>query len=373
MAVELVAWLLFARTLGAADYGRLSVAFLAARWLGLVSDWGAAQHGSRDVAGGDIDAVAHLQIRRTEVTAACSLAFVLAAAITGNRDMVPLVAVILAGGLNRDWVAVGEHRGRAGSVPIGVRAGLLILGAAVVVTLPAAVIIVSVAYLGWMASSLAFNPNLPWTRRGDGRVHAPPWGLLIVLGAQVYTTLDVVILGWFDGPDAAGVYNAVYRFPLVVTTIVGLLVTALVPPLTSTLRSGDLGFGHARRQLLAIGGAGAAVVLGVTPVAIALVPVVLGPDYVAGRAALVVLMVASAILVVSAPVGALLLAAQRERAVAVVVAAGAVLNLAGNLVLIPRLGMLGAAWTTAASESLVLVCQLVLLRRLCPEEASVAS
>src|SRR2546423_5694874 len=48
--LEFAAFVLFARRLGAAEFGRLSVAFLACRYAGLVADWGASIRGARDVA-----------------------------------------------------------------------------------------------------------------------------------------------------------------------------------------------------------------------------------------------------------------------------------------------------------------------------------
>lgn len=365
--------MLFARHLGPAVFGELSVGFLVARWFGLVADWGAAQYGSRDVAAGATTKVAHLQARRTEITLGCSVVFVVGSVLSGNQCMAPLVAVIIASGLTRDWVAVGEGRGVAASLPSAVRALLLITMTAAVASLSQAALVVGAAYLAWFLCSLAMNPHGTWLRIGWERIEAPPWGLVIVLGAQVYTTLDVLLLNWIDGSSAAGVYSAVYRFPLGVATIAGLMVTGLLPPLTSALRSGRLDDVTARRQMLAAGTGGGILVLTATPLFVIITPLLFGQEYAEGQPALVILMVATAISVASAPIGALLLAIGRERPVAVIVLSGAFLNLVGNLVLIHLMGMVGAALTTAASEALVLGCQTMLLWRVYEREPARAS
>lgn len=363
-AVELLAWVLFARRLGATEFGELSVAFLVARWFGLVADWGAAQYGSREVAAGATAEVAHLQARRTEITFGCAVLFVVGALISGDTALMSLVVVIVSSGLTRDWVAVGEGRGVAASIPSAARALLLVVLAAVVMTLNQAALAISVAYLGWFLCSLIMNPTGTWLRRGWERLEAPPWGLVIVIGAQVYTTLDVLLLNWIKGPADAGVYNAVYRFPLGISTLVGLLVTGLLPPLTSELRTGRLAPTAARAQLLRMGVIGGAVVLGLSPLFVFVTPWLFGSEYAVGQAALVILMVATAMSTVSAPIGALLLATGRERPIAMVVLGAAVLNVVGNLALIPMLGMIGAALATAVSEGLVLTFQIVMLRHL---------
>ena len=371
-AVELVAWVVFARRLGATSFGELSVAFLIARWFGLVADWGAAQYGSRDVAAGAHAEVGHLQVRRTEITFLCTVLYVAGALLSSHAWAAPLALVIVASGLNRDWMAVGEHRGVAASLPSAVRAALLLALAVMTTSLTSAALVAAVAYLGWFVCSIACNPDGMWLRRGWERLDAPPWGLVIVLGAQVYTTLDVLLLNWIEGPADAGVYNAVYRFPLGITTLVGLFVTGLLPPLTSELRAGRLTAARARRQLLRVGCGGALGVLATTPLFVLVTPWLFGQDYASGQTALAVLMVATAISTASAPLGALLLAFGQERPVAIVVVTGAILNLVLNLALIPFLGLVGAAVTTALSEALVLVCQLLLLRSSDVTEHSVA-
>src|SRR5205823_10813833 len=115
---EFVAWVVFARRLGTADFGRLSVAFLLCRYGGLVADWGASVRGPRDVAADRDPAVIHaLARRRTTAALALSAAFLAGAVATSHRDLAAVTAVILAGGASRDWLALGNERGVRSSLP----------------------------------------------------------------------------------------------------------------------------------------------------------------------------------------------------------------------------------------------------------------
>jgi len=363
-----VAWVLLARRLGSAQFGQLSVWFLSARWLGLVADWGAAQYGSRDVAAGDVRSSIHLRDRRTEISLVSCALFLLAAGVTGAWWAAPLVAVILASGLNRDWIAVGEGRGRAGAVPLVVRAFALAVGSLFIGALTAASLLIAGSYLSWLVVSLVLNRHRDWPRFGWERPVAPPWGLVIVLGAQVYTTLDVLLLDRIRGTDEAGVYNAIYRIPLGVNAMVGLLVVGLLPVLAGELHGSSEAFGDLRRKMTWLGVAGGVGVLGLTPLAVVSVPILFGAEYTDGQAPLALLMAATAVSTVGAPIGSLLLAVGRERPIALIVSGGAVVNLVLNLVLIPPLGMIGASATTAISEMLVIGGEFVLLSSMAEKE-----
>ena len=50
---EFLGWVILARRLGASTLGVLSIAFLIARYAGLLADWGASIGGPRDVARDD--------------------------------------------------------------------------------------------------------------------------------------------------------------------------------------------------------------------------------------------------------------------------------------------------------------------------------
>lgn len=178
---------------------------------------------------------------------------------------------------------------------------------------------------------------------------------MLVLAAQVYTTLDTILLEALRPSGEAGIYFALYRIPLAIATVVGLAVTGLVPPLTADLRSGELSLADARQSLARVGLVAGAAVLVLTPALVALGPMAFGPAYHGGRNALALVLVATAMATAGAPLGALWLAMGGERQLALLVVGGAVVNVAANVVLIPRFGMSGAGAVTVLSEGIVLL------------------
>ncbi len=128
-ALEFVAFALLARKLGAADFGRLSLAFLACRYGGLVADWGASIGGVRDTAADPGGAsIRPLLRRRNSATAVLTAGYVAVVAIGGWPELTLLGMVLAARGLNRDWLALGRQRGVRAGLPAIVQGGTVALG-----------------------------------------------------------------------------------------------------------------------------------------------------------------------------------------------------------------------------------------------------
>ena len=366
--MELLGWILIARQLGPSSFAVLSIGFLVARWGGLLADWGAAQRGARDVAARDHDAVAALVRTRLAITLTLVPIYLAGVYVSGHHELWPLVAVIVAGGLIRDWVALGEGHRVAASAPSLVR-GLLFLAIAVSLSGRGALALgVGLAYALSALASLAYTPLPAGPPEGTGRPasdidpritarrarYAAPWAVVLVLAAQVYTTLDTILLEALRPSGEAGIYFALYRIPLAIATVVGLAVSGLVPPLTADLRSGELALADARRSLARVGLVAGGMVLLLIPLLVAVGPMAFGPAYQSGRTALALVLVATAMATAGAPLGALWLAVGGERQLALLVVGGAVVNVAANVVLIPRFGMSGAGAVTVLSEGIVL-------------------
>lgn len=351
-----------ARHLGPARFGVLSIGFLVARWGALIADWGAAQRGSRDVAADDGAAVALLSRTRVAAVTVTAPIFVIGALAIGRPELLPLVMVIVAGGLTRDWIALGQGRAAAAALPSVARAIPLVVGAAVLSTTWMLALAIGSAYLVSVLLSVAMNRHTNHPRNMERVITTrtrlrvtPPWALVIVLAAQVYTTLDSILLAVMRSNAEAGTYNALYRIPLAITTVAGLAITGLVPPLTADLRTGQISLAEARRTLLRIGAAAGAAVAVATPLLVLVGPLAFGPDYLRGRSALALILAATALAVAGAPLGALGLALGEERRLSIIVVIGAITNVAGNALLIPAFGMNGAGLTTVISEAFVLI------------------
>lgn len=355
--------MVLARHLGAASFGETSVAFLVCRYGGLIADWGATFRGARDVAGSASAAEVTALLRlRALVGTGLAVLYVIGVGATDNGTLAPMAVVIIAGGWSRDWLALGNEQGVRSSIPSVVR-GVLVLAGAFAARDPGdAAVAVAVGYGASTVVSVILNPHSHAVREKGGML-VDAWMLIAVLMAQIYTSLDTVLLAGLRSSREAGIYAAVYRVPLAWTTVVGLLVSAYVPVATSTLRDDPAQLPPLRRQAFRAGAIGAAAVMASIPVLVPLFSVLFGDAFVDGRVPLALLLVATAVSTLSAPLGALYLGVGKDRDFALVLTAGAVVNVVANVAVIPHFGMNGAAVTTIASETLVLVAMARLLAR----------
>src|SRR4029079_19517457 len=69
-AAEFVGWAILARRLGTSAFGDVAIAFLLARYAGLVADWGASFRGARDVAARGRHGSVHAYVRKRSLIAA---------------------------------------------------------------------------------------------------------------------------------------------------------------------------------------------------------------------------------------------------------------------------------------------------------------
>jgi O-antigen/teichoic acid export membrane protein len=90
---------------------------------------------------------------------------------------------------------------------------------------------------------------------------------------------------------------------------------------------------------------------------------VFGNAYKAGRTPLVILMVATALMAVTASMHPLYIALVKDRDVFTLSLGGALVNVAANAVAIPAWGMTGAAYATLATQAALLAIVVVRLRQ----------
>src|SRR5207248_95248 len=127
-AFEFAGWALLARRLGASAYGDLAVAFLVARYAGLIADWGASFRGARDVAAaGRHGSISHFVRKRRRTAIILTIAAVIAAVVLQRPGLTPIAFVVLSLGLSRDWISVGRERGASAGFPQALQ-GAVVLG-----------------------------------------------------------------------------------------------------------------------------------------------------------------------------------------------------------------------------------------------------
>ncbi|MEM8704979.1 MAG: hypothetical protein AAGE98_00865 [Actinomycetota bacterium] len=348
--LEFLAWVLLARGLGADSVGRLAVAAITARLLGLVADWGAAFRGPRDVVqnGRDADIVVALVRRREQVAAILAVAMALGTFAFGHMELAPIALVVLARGAGRDWIALGEGRRLAAAVPLLVQSTVLVAVVLATGSVSAAAIGLGVANLLGLVCGLVLNPV--HARRPATSIVVDGWYLMASISDQILVSSDTVLLVVLQSATEAGVYTSVYRLPLAWLTVVGLVTTAAIPLVSRAVADGraDERSLHGRADVVAV--AGALFVLPAAILGLVLVGPLFGSDFETGRDALLILFIATAATTASAPYRILYTSFAPDRPMAVVTAAAAAGNLLANLVVIGPFGMEGAAMTTLLSQ-----------------------
>lgn len=206
-------------------------------------------------------------------------------------------------------------------------------------------------------SSLA----LDWSRTRPIVLRAFPLLVSGLLGLIVFN-LDLVMLRFAQGASAAGYYAAAYAIVSLLVNL-GMAYYANVLPAFMRLRD-DAG---ARQALY--DASGALAVLAILPVTVGgalvapmLVQLIYGSAYAESAPPLAALMASVALNVLRFVPLAALVASGRPREVLKVSVVGAAVNVALNLALIPRFGMLGAATSTVTTDVVRLVINVYYVR-----------
>jgi O-antigen/teichoic acid export membrane protein len=175
-------------------------------------------------------------------------------------------------------------------------------------------------------------------------------GLLV----NAYARIDQIIVFEQAGSKAAGYYGAVYRvleqahfIPIsVLTTLAPVIATLYISDRARMLRIVTLA-----AEFLAIGALGALAFAAVA--AEPLMRLFFGAEFVPAAPALPILGGAFVFICYGYLTGTLLLALGIAQRQIVVGLAGLVVNVVGNLILVPKYGFLAAAWMTLATEVVV--------------------
>jgi O-antigen/teichoic acid export membrane protein len=189
----------------------------------------------------------------------------------------------------------------------------------------------------------------------------PLWvsGLL----ATLYFRSDIVIVRYFAGDAEVGAYAAAYRI-FEGTMLVPAAIMAVVFPRLA--REGDRGSEPSKLErklvllMLVLGLATLGVLLALDE---PLVRLLLGKSFERSAASLRVLGYTVPVMFVSYAVSYFVIARGRERGFISVLGLMLVLNVALNLVLVPRLGGVGAAWSTLITEAALVVGACALIAR----------
>jgi O-antigen/teichoic acid export membrane protein len=218
--------------------------------------------------------------------------------------------------------------------------------------------------LGNVVVHLAARASLPPSEPPAPDFFAQAWPLaLLGLVQQAYQWADNAFLRVLAGPEELGRYNAGVRLYLWFAFFAAFATTSALPWLARLRAEGELGRGA--RQLATPLALGAAALVGaLLPWRAEVLGLSFGPTFVEGAPSLAWLLLALlAVAPGSAWLTALIAAGRMRTALRVALFALSV-NLAGNALLVPPIGALGAAATTCVTEVAVALGAFVGLHRI---------
>jgi O-antigen/teichoic acid export membrane protein len=177
---------------------------------------------------------------------------------------------------------------------------------------------------------------------------------LTVIFTTLYYQVDVLMLGVLSVAAQVGIYHAVYRFVDIALAVARVLTTVFTPALSIYHVESGRDFRECSGRILALVSSVGLLLIFAGPFVSEIgVSVLLGAAYAEGARILDYLLIAAGISMVSLCLTTILVAANRERGVAIMIAVAAAANVAANMALIPQFGALGATWATVMSEALL--------------------
>ncbi len=381
-AINLLVSVALVRWLGVHELGRYAYVLAFCFPFGALADLGLATLAIRDASRAPAAAPRVIAVvRRVAVSlAAASAAMMVGLALLLGHDAVVVVGIGLCGlasivsALTMPSLVFLTARERmdrlslyrvAGSVlASAITVGVLLAGGGVVALLAGSLATSAVMWLfaRMLAGASGPAPALPPGAGAALLKRAVPFGLLMA-GFALYYRVDMVMLEWLAAPGELGRYAAAYRFLDAVIALAASLGGPLFPRLSSVALSAP---GEARRLLEAgwrpLLALGLPLTVGTVVVAGDLVALLFGPEF-AGAAPLLRLLIVGTLPLFWVNVANhALIAGDRVWALVGVYALGALVNVAGNLVLVPRFGAAGSAVATVVCEWLNLVLVVRLLR-----------
>lgn len=187
------------------------------------------------------------------------------------------------------------------------------------------------------------------------------------LFVKVYSSIDSILLSLYESKEAVGMYAVAYKLTYAFQFLPMAFVGAIYPAMSSF-------FPHDREHLrqlfdhsiwymalLAV-----PITFGIATTADLLIPLFYPNGYTDAIAALQVLVFVLLFIFLDFPVGSLLNAAHKQGIKTAVMGVTMIVNIVLNILLIPRLGILGACWAAVVSFIVLFVVSFWFVRRIIP-------
>jgi len=374
-AISFLVVVYVARVLGAGALGQVALAQAAVLYFRFAADMGFDLMGSRRIAADRAAAAATVaELAGCRLLNAAVAASLLVLVAFATDRFLPVGWLMLTFGLalapaalSLEWAFMGLERMDLVGLARFTAAAVWLLLVVLLVGDGTPLVVVPAAYVAGQtcAAGLLFarfrRAHGPIPIRFDRAVwiaslrRASPVGLSFIV-IQIHVGFGLVALGLFDGDRAAGVYAAPQRVVLFLTAVSSMFGAAIYPRLAALRAEGRDGFERVVRLGFRV------MVLASVPLAVGgmmvagpLVEFVYGPGYEEGGAVFRWLVPSVVPIYVSMLFGYALLADGGERRYFRAAVAGAVVIVAANVVLIPRLHVLAPAVATLVAECLVFV------------------
>lgn len=178
----------------------------------------------------------------------------------------------------------------------------------------------------------------------------------LTVATAVYVNLNVVFLGFISGDEAVGYYMGAMKILTVPLGVLTALQTSLLPRMSAVVagRERNEFVAMARKAVNLVWCLGLPMGVGLALLAAPVVELFCGPEYEPAVAVLRILGPAMLLIAMVVVLGsAVFIPLGREADATRACVGGALVSLAGNLLLIPAMAQNGAAWSAVAAEAAV--------------------
>lgn len=386
LALPLVTAPYLSRIIGAEGVGVYSYSYSVATYFVYVVMLGLNNYGNRSIAAVQDDRVERsrrfweIYAMQAACFAVAGAAYVLyAVALSGDVVIALLQGIyVLSALFDVNWFFFGMEQFRV-TVVRNTVVKVLTAAAVFVFVRDAGDIDAYVAVMctGFLVSQLALWPFLGRyvdfarpSARGVLRHLRPNLVLFVpVIAVSVYNILSKIVLGAMAGTEEVGYFENAAKVIQVPTALVTAVGTVMLPRTSALVSKGEreAAARHTERTLVYVMAFTSVAAFGIPAVAYSFTELFYGAGFDPTAACMVVLCATVPLLGFGNVVRTqYLIPMARDRVFLWSAVCGAAANVAVNLLLIPRLGCLGAAFGSVAAETAVLLYQLVMVRREIP-------
>jgi O-antigen/teichoic acid export membrane protein len=384
LALGLVSIALLTRYLGPDEYGRYTLALMYMQLFGVLADVGLYTTVVREISK---DRSRTEELVGNTLALRLLLSFAVIALAAGISLLLPYdhdvrVAILLAGGpllfgmLTTSFVAILQSRLLMGRAVVGdvlgrsVALGLVLLVAGLDLGFYAVMGAAAGGALATLVTTWLVTRGLAVVRfRVDPVVWrallatALPLGLALAVNA-LYFRADTLIISLYEPFGQVGLYTLAYRILELALVLGTIFLNTTFPVLSEAVARNEpraLRVIQTSTDLFVI--LGAPLMVGGLVLAPDIIELAGGSDFRDAATPLRILLVAGALAWVNGVFGFALIAKERQASALWLNASGLTFNVALNFLLVPRYGIVAAAWVTVASEVLILAGSYPLMRR----------